>query len=211
MQSFLTQHNQGLFALSTINVKDEKVNNVDRTIAVSACELPTISANGRMDVCTPGKEKVVMRLEKSIDSNQQRVVDIEQRKSENGSFHNIRWKHLSPNAAEVGRLTLGTSNAERPLVMLPPSDALIEGEDENKASSMFQQVQKAHQFLPQLPNAGSGDTPDASKDGVSHMRVARPPAEGRGRNQLLPRYWPRITDEELQQISGEYPHNSFSG
>ncbi|KAK6124420.1 hypothetical protein DH2020_041840 [Rehmannia glutinosa] len=27
----------------------------------------------------------------------------------------------------------------------------------------------------------------------------------RGRNQLLPRYRPRITDEELQQISGEYP------
>jgi hypothetical protein len=43
------------------------------------------------------------------------------------------------------------------------------------------------------------------KDGFPHLRVARPPAEGRGRNQLLPRYWPRITDQELQQISGEYP------
>nr|KYP48378.1 B3 domain-containing transcription repressor VAL2 [Cajanus cajan] len=38
----------------------------------------------------------------------------------------------------------------------------------------------------------------------------RPPAEGRGRNQLLPRYWPRITDQELQQISGEYPAFSNS-
>lgn len=38
------------------------------------------------------------------------------------------------------------------------------------------------------------------------LRVARPPGEGRGRNQLLPRYWPRITDQELKQInSGEYP------
>uniref|UniRef100_A0A804NS25 Uncharacterized protein n=1 Tax=Zea mays TaxID=4577 RepID=A0A804NS25_MAIZE len=36
-----------------------------------------------------------------------------------------------------------------------------------------------------------------------HLRVARPPAEGRGRNQLLPWYWPRITDQELQQISGD--------
>eukprot|EP00250_Pteridium_aquilinum_P007696 c17366_g1_i1 orf=234-2996(+) len=33
------------------------------------------------------------------------------------------------------------------------------------------------------------------------IRVARPPVEGRGRNQLLPRYWPRITDQELQQIT----------
>ncbi|VFQ69634.1 unnamed protein product [Cuscuta campestris] len=31
---------------------------------------------------------------------------------------------------------------------------------------------------------------------------ARPPAEGRMNSQLLPRYWPRITDQELQQISG---------
>ncbi|XVF84167.1 hypothetical protein PTKIN_Ptkin17bG0003800 [Pterospermum kingtungense] len=38
---------------------------------------------------------------------------------------------------------------------------------------------------------------------VPQIRVARPPAEGRGRNQLLPRYWPRITDQELQQISGD--------
>ena len=42
------------------------------------------------------------------------------------------------------------------------------------------------------------------------LRVARPPGEGRGRNQLLPRYWPRITDQELKQInSGEYPLIEF--
>ncbi|XP_038904602.1 B3 domain-containing transcription repressor VAL2 isoform X4 [Benincasa hispida] len=45
-----------------------------------------------------------------------------------------------------------------------------------------------------------GSEPNASM--VSQVRVARPPAEGRGRNQLLPRYWPKITDQELQQISG---------
>ncbi|XP_039168559.1 B3 domain-containing protein Os07g0563300 [Eucalyptus grandis] len=28
-------------------------------------------------------------------------------------------------------------------------------------------------------------------------------SQARGRNQLLPRYWPRITDQELQQISGD--------
>ncbi|KAG1371485.1 B3 domain-containing protein [Cocos nucifera] len=203
VQNFLPQHNQGLFSLSTIKVKDEKVNNVDRTIAGSAGELPTVSANGRMDVSAIDKGKVVMQLGKNIDSNQRRIVDIEQRKSENGSFQHMKWNHLSPSTAEVGRLTLGTSNAERPLVMLPPPNALTEGGDENKASSAFQQVQRNYQFLPHLPKAGSGATPDASKDGVSHMRVARPPAEGRGRNQLLPRYWPRITDEELQQISGD--------
>ncbi|KAH7291424.1 hypothetical protein KP509_29G016600 [Ceratopteris richardii] len=43
---------------------------------------------------------------------------------------------------------------------------------------------------------------DTSKESVPvPIRVARPPVEGRGRNQLLPRYWPRITDQELQQIT----------
>lgn len=38
---------------------------------------------------------------------------------------------------------------------------------------------------------------------ISQIRVARPPVEGRTKNQLLPRYWPRITDEELEKISGD--------
>ncbi|WOH10895.1 hypothetical protein DCAR_0830372 [Daucus carota subsp. sativus] len=38
---------------------------------------------------------------------------------------------------------------------------------------------------------------------MSQMRVARLPVEGRIKSQLLPRYWPRITEQELQQISGD--------
>lgn len=58
-----------------------------------------------------------------------------------------------------------------------------------------------------LPNAASkpvltaGQDPNAST--MSQMRVARPPVEGRIKSQLLPRYWPRITEQELQQISGD--------
>ncbi|KAH6555173.1 hypothetical protein KP509_1Z276200 [Ceratopteris richardii] len=38
------------------------------------------------------------------------------------------------------------------------------------------------------------------------VRIARPPSEGRGKNQLLPRYWPRVTDQELQLLTAkEYP------
>ncbi|XP_050235779.1 B3 domain-containing protein Os07g0563300 [Mercurialis annua] len=36
----------------------------------------------------------------------------------------------------------------------------------------------------------------------THIRNGRPRADARARSQLLPRYWPRFTDEELQQISG---------
>ncbi|KAF8029696.1 hypothetical protein BT93_E2199 [Corymbia citriodora subsp. variegata] len=44
---------------------------------------------------------------------------------------------------------------------------------------------------------------DANSSGESHTRNGRPRGDARGRNQLLPRYWPRITDQELQQISGD--------
>ncbi|XP_038987699.1 B3 domain-containing protein Os07g0563300-like [Phoenix dactylifera] len=37
----------------------------------------------------------------------------------------------------------------------------------------------------------------------AQMRNGRPRVDARARTQLLPRYWPRITDQELQQISGD--------
>ncbi|KAL0398658.1 UNVERIFIED_CONTAM: B3 domain-containing protein [Sesamum radiatum] len=41
--------------------------------------------------------------------------------------------------------------------------------------------------------------------GESQIRNGKGRGDGRGRNQLLPRYRPQITNEELQQISSEYP------
>ncbi|KAK9092363.1 hypothetical protein Syun_027274 [Stephania yunnanensis] len=36
----------------------------------------------------------------------------------------------------------------------------------------------------------------------TQLRIGKQRADARGKTQLLPRYWPRITDQELQQISG---------
>lgn len=64
-------------------------------------------------------------------------------------------------------------------------------------------------FHPGAPSPPVGNT-DSKSNETGSVRVARPPGQGRGRNQLLPRYWPRITDQELQQItSGEYPLDIF--
>lgn len=58
-----------------------------------------------------------------------------------------------------------------------------------------------------VPRPAATRVETSPADAGSGFRAARLPAEGRGRTQLLPRYWPRITDKELQQISGsgEYP------
>ncbi|KAB5552244.1 hypothetical protein DKX38_009555 [Salix brachista] len=71
----------------------------------------------------------------------------------------------------------------------------------SKASSPLQQGPRSRHLLPKPPKLAL--SMDVNAGMVSQIRVARPPAEGRGRNQLLPRYWPRITDQELQQISGD--------
>ncbi|KAL4289948.1 hypothetical protein GQ457_14G010240 [Hibiscus cannabinus] len=54
----------------------------------------------------------------------------------------------------------------------------------------------AKQFNSNLPN---GLDPPAE----TQIRNGRPRLDGRGRNQLFPRYWPRFTDQDLQQISAD--------
>lgn len=78
-------------------------------------------------------------------------------------------------------------------------------EEGDNSRSLFQPGQRPRQILPKPPKNNIAKVSDANKASFSPMRVARPPAEGRLRNQLLPRYWPRITDQELQKLSGEYP------
>ncbi|XP_057534054.1 B3 domain-containing transcription repressor VAL1-like [Amaranthus tricolor] len=76
-------------------------------------------------------------------------------------------------------------------------------EGENGRPSLFQPGQRPRQILPKTPKNNLAKAPDVNKSSFSPMRVGRPPTEGRMKHQLLPRYWPRITDEELQKLSGD--------
>ncbi|OMO94399.1 hypothetical protein COLO4_16356 [Corchorus olitorius] len=76
-------------------------------------------------------------------------------------------------------------------------------DEKGKMSSVLQQASKSRHLLPKPPKSVLATGLEVNAGMAPQIRVARPPAEGRGRNQLLPRYWPRITDQELQQISGE--------
>uniref|UniRef100_A0A5B7A1Y2 TF-B3 domain-containing protein n=1 Tax=Davidia involucrata TaxID=16924 RepID=A0A5B7A1Y2_DAVIN len=55
---------------------------------------------------------------------------------------------------------------------------------------------------PPLGKQSSGQN-GVDSSGETQIRNGRPRGDARGRNQLLPRYWPRITDQELQKISGD--------
>lgn len=64
-------------------------------------------------------------------------------------------------------------------------------------SSLKEDPSTTH-FGSTAPHASSNET-----NGQIGVRSGRPRVDARGRNLLLPRYWPRFTDQELQQISGD--------
>ncbi|KFK24682.1 hypothetical protein AALP_AA8G011400 [Arabis alpina] len=119
-------------------------------------------------------------------------LDALRHKTENHEFH--------PNLS----ISLGPT-----LMTSPFHDASVD--DTSRNIPIFQLAPRSRQLLPKPANSAPtapGMDPNGSL--VSQIHVARPPPEGRGKTQLLPRYWPRITDQELQQLSGQYPHLSNS-
>ncbi|XP_073225166.1 B3 domain-containing transcription repressor VAL1 isoform X2 [Cicer arietinum] len=86
----------------------------------------------------------------------------------------------------------------------PPSTGEnIEGRLEGKITPPFHQGPRSRPILPKLLKTGLTMNVETEKGMVSQSRIARPPADGRGKSQLLPRYWPRITDQELERLSGD--------
>ncbi|XP_022948777.1 B3 domain-containing transcription repressor VAL1 isoform X1 [Cucurbita moschata] len=76
-------------------------------------------------------------------------------------------------------------------------------EEDEKSILPFQQGHRSRPIFPKPLKTGTTVNSETRKGMTPLVRIARPPAEGRGKNQLLPRYWPRITDQELEQISGD--------
>lgn len=89
--------------------------------------------------------------------------------------------------------------------LLPFSSGLADGKELSKTWSSFQQGRQSRRILPKPSKNGLTTSSGLNKGMIPQARITRPPVEGRGKNHLLPRYWPRITDQELQKLSGEYP------
>ncbi|KAL8258830.1 hypothetical protein R6Q59_026783 [Mikania micrantha] len=84
------------------------------------------------------------------------------------------------------------------------SNGVVEG----KVPS-FKKEQKSHQIVPKQLKLGVSMMSKSNKGMAlgSNNQVDRSPSEGRGRSQLLPRYWPQTTDQELLQIHGDLNSN----
>nr|GMC95438.1 B3 domain-containing transcription repressor VAL2-like isoform X1 [Ipomoea batatas]GME08909.1 B3 domain-containing transcription repressor VAL2-like isoform X1 [Ipomoea batatas] len=83
------------------------------------------------------------------------------------------------------------------------AETVVEERELGKMISSFAQGSRSRHIVPKPPKSSFAAGLETTASMVPQIRVARPPVEGRIKNQLLPRYWPRITDQELQQISGD--------
>lgn len=79
----------------------------------------------------------------------------------------------------------------------------VEGKKHIGASQSNMVHGSASNILQRPSKPAISTPPVASKS--AQARIGRPPVEGRGKGHLLPRYWPKYTDKEVQQISGKYP------
>jgi len=102
-------------------------------------------------------------------------------------------------------LNMFLGNASGNNSVLPSAGEAVEGRLEGKTSPPFNQGPRSRPIFPKPLKSGLTMNVETDKGAMASSRVARPPADGRGKNQLLPRYWPRITDQELERLSGEYP------
>ncbi|KAK9734271.1 hypothetical protein RND81_04G127600 [Saponaria officinalis] len=83
------------------------------------------------------------------------------------------------------------------------SGVAIKEKEQRKIPNPFNQGFLSPSFVPTPPKFPLSPAPNTNMSMMPQLRVAKSPFEGRGRHQLLPRYWPRITEQELQQISGD--------
>eukprot|EP01018_Ginkgo_biloba_P004432 Gb_30673 [translate_table: standard] len=115
-----------------------------------------------------------------------------------GTCLNISLGSVTPNNAVEA-----SNNPATPTLGLPVSSGSPGEETEHTKVAAAPQHQGDHQILLRPPHASPSTGSELSKGILPQKRVARPPTEGGGQNQLLPWYWPRITDPELQQIYGD--------
>ncbi|KDP45701.1 hypothetical protein JCGZ_17308 [Jatropha curcas] len=115
-------------------------------------------------------------------------------------IRDIHGSHAQPSLSMSMGAPSGTAS------FAPYPCGVVEGKEQSKTSP-FQQGQRSRPIFPKPSKPVLAGRSETNKVAVSELRIARPPAAGRGKNKLLPRYWPRITDQELQQLSGDLNSN----
>ncbi|KHN30598.1 B3 domain-containing transcription repressor VAL1 [Glycine soja] len=110
------------------------------------------------------------------------------------------WETQTMHKSSSLNMSLGTSSGNS---VQPSALDIAERRLEDKASFCpFPQGQRSLSISKSLMDGITMNLED-SKDVISQERVARLPANGKPKNLLHFRYWPRITGQELEKLSGD--------
>ncbi|KAL1149184.1 hypothetical protein V6Z11_A10G175600 [Gossypium hirsutum] len=211
-------------------IEDEKPNGFG-IVKTNAGQLPSISADNQL-ISISNENLKLMQLSNNAESIGLRQLLQLHNDDSSRSFVQMKQEEVLPPAIDIGSTCLSNTNqasngsvqAVKPAICKANiSETLLQTnlsislgsslgnqnvfpgsvvDEKGKMSSVLQQASKSLHLLPKPPKPVLAGL-EVNAGMVPQIRVARPPVEGRGRNQLLPRYWPRITDQELQQISGD--------
>ncbi|KAB2008843.1 hypothetical protein ES319_D10G126500v1 [Gossypium barbadense] len=211
-------------------IEDEKPNGFG-IVKIDAGQLHSISADNQL-ISISNENLKLMQLSNNAESIGLRQLLQLHNDDSSRSLLQMKQEEVLPPAIDIGSTCLSNTNqgsngsvqAVKPAIFkanisetLPQTNLSISlgsslgnqnvfpgsvVDEKGKMSSVLQQASKSLHLLPKPPKPVLAGL-EVNAGMVPQIRVARPPVEGRGRNQLLPRYWPRITDQELQQISGD--------
>ncbi|KAF8095293.1 hypothetical protein N665_0337s0001 [Sinapis alba] len=125
-------------------------------------------------------------------------------KPDNNNNNAITGYRLDAGEMHESSSTPSQPSLKMALATLPYNPSFATPVDAKKLMGATSQSQigqsSASSILQKASKSVLGTPPGTSKS--AQARIGRPPVEGRGKGHLLPRYWPKYTDKELQQISG---------
>ncbi|KAK2977126.1 hypothetical protein RJ640_017650 [Escallonia rubra] len=179
------------------------------------------SAQSELHPKMPFEVEIPGGIDRLLASERLSASSLDKKKKEDSSERLVNGSLKgTPATVENGTAVINCEGKPEPSIKVPQQSPFIKDEtstphfslaltslsknetnDQSKVSGSY--AQRGHPPLPVGKQLGSHNGTFSS--GETQVRNGRPRADSRGRNHLLPRYWPRITDQELQKLSGEYP------
>ncbi|XP_022861742.1 B3 domain-containing transcription repressor VAL2-like isoform X1 [Olea europaea var. sylvestris] len=172
---------------------DDAQNDCQKLLLPSGNDDPTVSLGPmKLEEGFPASEEIGHKL----------VLNFNQASTESSQNIEAYKAHVDAKTVHKSLIQTNLSIALSASANANPSNGVVADERESSISSFHQGCRPRHLFQ-RPPSSILSAGLETNSSTISQLRVARPPVEGRVKNQLLPRYWPRITDKELQQISGD--------
>ncbi|KAK2965833.1 hypothetical protein RJ640_001805, partial [Escallonia rubra] len=168
------------------------------------------SAQSELHPKTPFEVEIPGGIDRLLASERLSASSLDKKKKEDSSERLVNGSLKgTPATVENGTTVINCEGQPEPSIKVHQQSPFIKDETSTPHFSLaltsLSKNETNDQSHPPLPVGKQLSHNGTFSSGETQVRNGRPRADSRGRNHLLPRYWPRITDQELQKLFGEYP------